>query len=237
MNKKIKKAVTALSLCAAMVAASFCSICTAQAQTEQPPIQVPEKRRPIALNTGSVQIETGGKYQILVQSKADADAAEWFSSNKQVAKVTQKGRIESIGVGTATITAKIGKYRRGYCKVTVVPSGTIGNAFSGYWQSDYCPDGLELSAYDLKEPINNLLKYDISVEKFKGYSFVRSAAYVNVNGVSMIHTQARKGGKRMSVFLKLRNEGMRQVLDFEYASGSNPDLRVGGYSQSYYAYR
>lgn len=237
MNKKIRKAMTALSLCVAMVAATFCSICTAQAQTAQPPVQVPEKRRPISLNEKNIQIEKGGKYQITVQSDADAAEAKWTSSNNQVAKVTQAGRIESLGVGTTTITAKIGKHRRGYCTVTVVPAGSIGNLFSGQWQTDYYPDGLDLSAYDLAKPINKLLKNDISVEKFKGYSYVRTAAYVNVDGVQMIHTQARKGAKRISVFLKLRNDGFRQVLDFEYASGSNPDLRYGGYSQSYYAYR
>lgn len=237
MNKKIKKAAAALSLCVAMVAASFSGIGSAKAQTAQPPIQVPDSQRPIVLNTGSVEIEKGGKYQILVEDDKDADKAEWYSNNEQVAIVTQAGRIQALGVGTATITARIGKHRRGYCTVSVVPAGNIGSAFSGKWQSDYYPDGLYLSAYNLAAPINNLLKNHISVKKFKGYSFVRVAAYTRVGGVPTIHVQARKNGKRLSVFLKINYEGGRQVLNFQYASGSNPDLREGGYYQSNYAYR
>lgn len=243
MNKKIKKVLAALSLCAAMAATSLGSFGVAQAAAQppiqsqgQPPIHTPVAPQPLSLNAQTVEIEQGGKYQLFVKGENNAENAAWSSSNEYVAKVTQAGRVESLRTGTTTITASLNG-RTGSCTVTVVSTGTIGNLFYGLWQSEYYPLGVYLSANDMASPMNNLLRKDISVKKFKGYSFVRVAAYTKVNGTPRIHVQAKKGGKRMSVFLSLHSEGDRQVLNFEYAKGSNPASGSGQYFQTYYAYR
>lgn len=68
------------------------------------------------INKKKVTVCTGQTIQLKVNGVKKK--AKWTSSNKAVAKVTQKGKVSAKKKGTTTVTAKIGK-KKYTCKVTV----------------------------------------------------------------------------------------------------------------------
>lgn len=219
MNKKIKKMAAALSLCVAMAAAMAASLNLVSAQAA----------KKLTMNAKTVEIERGGKYQLLLDADEPETKAEWTSSNERVAKVTQAGRIESLATGTTTITAKLGKLT-GTCTVKVVPTGSVAKEFYGTWESEYYENGIRFSAGDMTTPLKNLLK-DISKRgEFKGFTFVRVASYAKVDGRATMHVQARKDELRLSAFLSIENGKDRDYLNVLYTSGANPTEYDGGES-------
>ncbi len=78
----------------------------------------------ISLNASSASMFTGDTKKLTVtfnpSNTTDSKAVTWSTSDKSVATVSN-GTITAIGVGTATITAKVGAYTA-TCKVTVSSS-------------------------------------------------------------------------------------------------------------------
>ena len=69
-----------------------------------------------SINKKKVTVCTGQTIQLKVNGVKKK--VKWTSSNKAVAKVTQKGKVSAKKKGTTTVTAKIGK-KKYTCKVTV----------------------------------------------------------------------------------------------------------------------
>lgn len=70
----------------------------------------------VKLNKSSLSLNKGKTYTLKLQN--NKKKVKWSSSNTKVATVNSKGKVTAKGVGTATITAKVGstKYT---CKITV----------------------------------------------------------------------------------------------------------------------
>lgn len=218
MNKKAAKKVTkvfaALSLCIAMAAALTCNLNLAPAQAA----------KKISLNTKSLEIERGGKYQLEIKGK-DGATAVWASTNEKVAKVTQAGRVTAIAPGTATITARLGG-RIDACKVTVVASGVIAKEYYGTWKDGYGWDVI-FSSSDMVTPLRSMLAGEFSTafdEEYKGYSYVRVAAYLRIGGTPYIHVQARKAERRLSAFLAIEKGVALDSIHVIVEKGANPVL-------------
>lgn len=76
----------------------------------------------IALNKKSISVAVGNNVTLkLTNAKGKVT---WKSSNKSVAKVSSKGVVKGVKIGTATITA-LYKGKRYLCKVEVTPSEVI----------------------------------------------------------------------------------------------------------------
>lgn len=89
--------------------------------------QVSAAEKP-SLNRTTIKIIPGISRTLKVEGTTET--VTWSSSDKSVAKVSSKGKVTSVGVGTATITAKFGKSTL-KCQVTVIP-GTIKFNKSSY---------------------------------------------------------------------------------------------------------
>lgn len=213
MNKKVAKMLTALSLCIAMTAALACSFNLVPAQAAK-----------INLNTKIMEIERGGKYQLQIEGE-DGASAVWSSTNERVAKVTQAGKITAIAPGTATITARLGK-KIDACKVTVVSSGVIASEFYGTWKNG-SGKNVVFSSNDMVTPLKNMLKEEFQSAfdgLYKGYSYVRVAAYLRIGGTPYLHVQARKGDRRISAFLSIERGVALDSIHVSVTKGANPAL-------------
>lgn len=69
------------------------------------------------LNKTKITIAVGKKVTLKV--KGSRKKAKWSSSNKKIATVNQKGRVQAKKAGNATVTAKIGK-KKYRCKIHVI---------------------------------------------------------------------------------------------------------------------
>lgn len=79
-----------------------------------------EAKSKIKLNKTKATIYVGKSVKLKV--KGTKKKVKWSSSNKKIAKVTQKGKVTGVKNGTAKITAKVGK-KKYKCKVTVKKKG------------------------------------------------------------------------------------------------------------------
>lgn len=79
-----------------------------------------EAKSKIKLNKTKATIYVGKSIKLKV--KGTKKKVKWSSSNKKIAKVTQKGKVTGVKNGTAKITAKVGK-KKYKCKVTVKKKG------------------------------------------------------------------------------------------------------------------
>lgn len=120
MNISIK------SHCTRLIAVII-SVLTALVLIAASAAQVSAAEKP-SLNRTSIKIIPGISRTLKVEGTTET--VTWSSSDKSVAKVSSKGKVTSVGVGTATITAKFGKTTL-KCKVTVIP-GTIKFNKSSY---------------------------------------------------------------------------------------------------------
>lgn len=79
----------------------------------------------VKLNQKNILVTEGKTYTVLKAtvspSNANNKTLKWSSSNKNVVKVSSKGKITAVSVGTATITAKAkdGSRKKAVCKVCV----------------------------------------------------------------------------------------------------------------------
>lgn len=79
-----------------------------------------KKPTSIKLNKSSCTTVPGKKFTLkaTVSPKSAAKAkVVWKSSNEKVAKVSQKGRVTVVGIGTASITAKTENGKKAVCKI------------------------------------------------------------------------------------------------------------------------
>ncbi len=84
----------------------------------------------ISLDKSELSMFNGETKQLTVKynpsNTTDNKAVTWTSSDTSVAKVDDKGNVVAIGKGTATITAKVGKFTA-TCKVTVSNNIVLGD--------------------------------------------------------------------------------------------------------------
>lgn len=75
----------------------------------------------IKLNKKTIKLEKGEKYTLKATTtpKKSTDTIKWISSNKKVARVSNKGVVTAVKKGTAIITAKTTSGKTVKCKVTV----------------------------------------------------------------------------------------------------------------------
>ncbi len=80
----------------------------------------------VKLNKTKASLKVGKKLTLKATLKPVGveTTLTWSSSNKKVAKVTQKGVVKAVKPGKATITVKTGNGRKASCKITVVANGT-----------------------------------------------------------------------------------------------------------------
>ena len=96
-----------------------------------------EAKAKASLKTKKISVKVGKKKSILIKNKTKKHSYSFTSSNKQVAKVTSKGKVTGIKAGKATITVKEvlkkGKKKKGKkkkrtlgkVKVTVTGMGMV----------------------------------------------------------------------------------------------------------------
>ena len=65
-----------------------------------------EAKAKASLKTKKISVKVGKKKSILIKNKTKKHSYSFTSSNKQVAKVTSKGKVTGIKAGKATITVK-----------------------------------------------------------------------------------------------------------------------------------
>ena len=65
-----------------------------------------EAKAKASLKTKKIFVKVGKKESILIKNKTKKYSYSFTSSNKQVAKVTSKGKVTGIKAGKATITVK-----------------------------------------------------------------------------------------------------------------------------------
>ena len=65
-----------------------------------------EAKAKASLKTKRISVKVGKKKSILIKNKTKKHSYSFTSSNKQVAKVTSKGKVTGIKAGKATITVK-----------------------------------------------------------------------------------------------------------------------------------
>jgi len=85
-------------------------------------VTVPKKPTAIKLNKTSLSLAIGKTYALsyFFAPKDSLSAVTWSSSNKNVATVSNKGKITARRAGTAVITAKTTNGKKASCKVTVL---------------------------------------------------------------------------------------------------------------------
>ena len=92
-----------------------------------------EAKAKASLKTKKISVKVGKKKSILIKNKTKKHSYSFTSSNKQVAKVTSKGKVTGIKAGKATITVKEvlkkGKKKKGKKKKRTLPAITIPNCF------------------------------------------------------------------------------------------------------------
>lgn len=92
----------------------------------------------IALNKSSLNLYLGGSETLAAAfnpvTAMDSRAIDWKSSDEAVITVDSDGKIKTVGIGTATVTATAGGNRTAACAVTVKLSvpGTIKAESGGY---------------------------------------------------------------------------------------------------------
>ncbi len=84
----------------------------------------------ISLDKSELSMFNGETKQLTVKynpsNTTDNKAVTWTSSDSSIAKVNENGEVVAIGKGTATITAKVGKFTA-TCKVTVSNNVIVGD--------------------------------------------------------------------------------------------------------------
>lgn len=93
------------------------------------PYTVVVKKGTVTLNKSTLQMNPGDTETLTATvTPSDRSVSEWKSSNENVAKVDNSGKITAVGSGTATITAVAG-WEIAECKVTV--KGNSGSSSGG----------------------------------------------------------------------------------------------------------
>lgn len=115
------------------------------------------KEKAITLNTNKLTLSLGNQKKLLV--KGTEEAVTWTSSNTKVAVVTKKGVLKSKRVGTAKITATVGK-KKLYCEVTVKNPTVVFEEYNSLYYTAIFSDGFTVTAY----------KDDIEEKGYKSFS-------------------------------------------------------------------
>ncbi|MGB8454867.1 MAG: leucine-rich repeat protein [Anaerocolumna sp.] len=94
----------------------------------------------ISLNKTSLNLYLGSNKNITVTynpvNAADDKTVTWVSSDKTVVKVDSKGKVQTVGTGTATITATAGGNKKAVCTILVKLSiPAVQKAVSGGYNS------------------------------------------------------------------------------------------------------
>lgn len=76
------------------------------------------KKKAAAISKTKLKLTLGQTSVIKVKNKKAKVKVEWESENDDCAKVSKKGKVKAVGIGTTTIRAKMGK-KTYSCKVTV----------------------------------------------------------------------------------------------------------------------
>lgn len=86
----------------------------------------PKPATGISLNKAALSLTVGGSEQLnaTVQPADTTDTVKWSSDNTDVATVDGTGKVTAVGIGTATITAKVGDHTA-ECTVDVVKTVRI----------------------------------------------------------------------------------------------------------------
>lgn len=136
-----------------------------------------------SLNYTSYQIYGNYSFNLILYN--NTKKVQWSSSNKKVAKVTQKGKVTSVSNGKCTITAKVGK-KKYKCKVKVIG---LTSAAAKKNKKDYKKTTLDLSS----------LTIDVSAVNYdsKGNAVISNA---KKNTIQLkLYNIPKKNGKEMDV--------------------------------------
>lgn len=91
------------------------------------PVEAAKKKvvkvKKVTLNKKSITLQVGNSMRLkatLSPKKTTQKTLIWSTSNKKIAKVSQKGTVKAVKKGTATITVKVkGTNKKAKCKITV----------------------------------------------------------------------------------------------------------------------
>ena len=147
----------------------------------------------IKLNKTAVSLNKGGKFTLkaTVTPKSNVSKVlEYKSSNTKVAKVTKKGIIKAVGVGSAKITVKAtdGSNKKAVCKVVV---NEEGNKLSNVANAANIKNASIRSLYSFDIELVNAEKLEYTnVSAY--YKYLQSSQYTAKYSVQYLNTRDNK---------------------------------------------
>lgn len=148
MNQKKKRIIVSFLTACFMAFAIYVTDATVWAASNE---------KAITLNHNKLTLSLGNQKKLLV--KGTEEEVTWTSSNTKVAVVTKKGVLKSKRVGTAKITATVGK-KKLYCEVTVKKPTVVFEEYNSQYYTAIFSDGFAVTAY----------KHDIKEKGYKSYA-------------------------------------------------------------------
>ena len=118
-------------------------------------------KKKVSLTKTKLTLTIGKTYKLKL--KNNKKKVKWTSSKKSVATVTSKGKVTAKKVGTATITAKVGK-KKYKCKLTVKAKKTVIEPQSTDNNTDFTVPVTPNYQTNFTQLKNNILTYGTTTE-------------------------------------------------------------------------
>lgn len=118
---------------------------------------------------------------------------KWSTSNKKVAKVNSKGKVTAVGLGTCTITAKVGS-KKLKCKVTV-KDRNVSSSVSFKVNSGYFVKGESSATVTVKPKKYNAAKATVYIQNAEGKTVYKKTLTKLTKGKKYTFTWNGKNSK------------------------------------------
>lgn len=118
---------------------------------------------------------------------------KWSTSNKKVAKVNSKGKVTAVGLGTCTITAKVGS-KKLKCKVTVKECN-VSSSVSFKVNSGYFVKGESSATVTVKPKKYNAAKATVYIQNAEGKTVYKKTLTKLTKGKKYTFTWNGKNSK------------------------------------------
>ena len=149
----------------------------------------------VTLNKKTATLEVGDTLQLKAKlpSKTASNKITWTSSNKNVATVSNNGKVTAEGEGTATITVKTFNGKKATCKVTVEEEEEEEEGYSGdIWDAI----GTDFSVFNsvIADPLILYSNEDDYIVYMNNYMMV-SVSYIDNKILTIMLTSGDNNGK------------------------------------------
>lgn len=165
----------------------------------------------IQLNKKKLSLLLYSTYQLKIKNKKTTTKVKWYSADKKIAKVSEKGVVTAKKVGTTKISAKISN-KRFVCKVTVKQPNTSNKVarkkFKQYLSQSKIPWGTGIYS-----------KYEMNNFKFICLDMGKNKVPVMI----LFNSAGNHGGGYIGIYQYVKGK-VREVVRKEYIQEIRPEI-------------